>query len=166
MNSLIRDVTQYLVCLFASPPRPSLCPNTDPHFDQCDTGCAILLLMIVLSPTHFSSEADAFCWISLLTRISFGVAPVLAFLVIGLCLIIKISSWWKIISRPVSSGNLSQDLWVGCVLLGLWGSAMIRFLILAGYFWGSLCTCNYLVSSVIHQLTLFLLDCSMFLSFV
>ena len=33
------DTGRYLVfgCLFASP-RPSLCPNTDPHLDQCNTG--------------------------------------------------------------------------------------------------------------------------------
>ena len=41
----------------------------------------------------------------------------------------------KIISRPVLSGNLSElSVELCSFMLGLWGSAMIRFLILAGYF--------------------------------
>ena len=49
---------------------------------------------------------------------------------------VKISSWWKIISRPVLSGNLSELLVELCSLLCLVCGvvAMIRFLDISWYF--------------------------------
>ena len=83
------DTGRYLV--FGLPlcqPRPSLCPNTDPHLDQLQHRLLLFSLLMVLSfLLSLCARADAFVGSSLLT--SFGVAPVLAFLVIGPMLDVK-----------------------------------------------------------------------------
>ena len=129
------DTGRYLVfgCLFASlvqvyvPTRILTSISATPVI-------AILLLMVLSFLLSLCSEADAFVGSSLLT--SFGVAPVLAFLVIGPMLDVKNLLMMK---NYLKTRFIWQFIGIvsGVVLLYAWfvgGSAMIRFLILAGYF--------------------------------
>ena len=133
MNSLTRDVTWYFGCLFASlvqvyvPTRILTSISATPVI-------AILLLMVLSFLLSLCSEADAFVGSSLLT--SFGVAPVLAFLVIGPMLDVKKSPHDETLSQSTLHLAIHGHRDSSCLALFLYdrSDAMIRFIILLGYF--------------------------------
>ena len=86
MNSLIRDATWYLVASLPASSKSMSQHGSSPRSVQHRL-LLFSLLMVLSFLLSLCSEADAFVGSSLLT--SFGVAPVLAFLVIGPMLDVK-----------------------------------------------------------------------------